>query len=491
LYDDFDISMKLSLFGIGALLSSEDGYCKIVELTPGGPALLSGKLKPGDRIVGVAQGDTEFVDVIEMKLNKIVEMIRGAKGTTVRLKVIPAGSPDTSTTKVVSLVRAEVKLEEQEAKAKVFDTTGTDGKRQRLGVIELPSFYESPAQPGRPGKSATEDVRRLIGKLKTEGCEGLVLDLRRNGGGSLQEAIRLSGLFIRKGPVVQVRSSDGRESEDDDPDAGIAYDGPLVVLTSRMSASASEILAGCLQDYDRAVVVGDVSTHGKGTVQTLLGLQELMERSGIRLKRNPGAIKVTIQKFYRPSGASTQLEGVKPDIILPSLSTHLDIGEKALDNPLAWDTIPSSQFEKFHLIQSRLPELRKRSEARVGADPDFRWVREEAERLQKLRARKSVSLNEAQRLQEKKEIAERQAARVTDLKNRPETKDVVRPLALKQVDTPGLPAPVKDVPKAPRPRPGSPAPDEDDAEAAQVNAPDFTLNEARRILLDLVSLSRP
>src|SRR5438477_4159114 len=308
--ENFSIGMKLSLFGIGALLRSEDGYCKIQELKPG-PAMRSKKLKPNDRIIAVAQGDGEPVDVVDTKLSKVVELIRGPKDTEVRLTVIPADAPDPSVRKVVSLVREEIKLEDQEAKAKISELPGTDGKFMRLGLIDLPSFYSSFELANRKGnsepKSTTTDVARLLRKLNQEHVAGVILDLRRNGGGSLEEAISLTGLFIKEGPVVQIKNQNGAISVEKDPDPGILYEGPLIVLTSRFSASASEILAGALQDYGRALIVGDSSTHGKGTVQSLLQLANYMRRTGAAATNDPGAVKITIRKFYRASGSSTQL----------------------------------------------------------------------------------------------------------------------------------------------------------------------------------------
>src|SRR5206468_4142870 len=272
--DNFAMSMNLSLFGIGALLQSEDGYCKIKELKPG-HAMRSKKLKPGDRIVAVAQGEGERVDVVDMKLSKVVDMIRGPKGTEVRLTVIPADAPDPSTRAEVKLIRDEIKLEDEEAKAKIVEIPVQDSATTtRLGIIDLPSFYASFDVANGNGKathkSTTEDVARLLKKLKAEKVAGIILDLRHNGGGSLEEAINLTGLFIKEGPVVQVKDSDGNLIKDEDNDPSVLYDGPLIVLTDRFSASASEILAGALQDYGRALIVGDSSTHGKGTVQSLI-----------------------------------------------------------------------------------------------------------------------------------------------------------------------------------------------------------------------------
>ncbi len=367
--DNFTIGMKLSLFGIGALLRlDDDQYCRIEELKEG-PAKKSGELKPQDKIIAVAQGTNEPVNVIGWKLNKVVELIRGEKGTLVRLTVIPIDAADSSARKTVSIVRDEIKLEEQEAKARLIELPGQNGQpAQRLGIIDLPSFYADleSRQPGR--KSTTTDVAKLLRRLKEEKVSGVILDLRHNGGGSLEEAINLTGLFIKEGPVVQVKDTDGHISVDRDTDSEVLYDGPLVVMTSRFSASASEILAGALQDYGRALIVGDSSTHGKGTVQTLLRVGQLL-----RSQAELGSLKVTIRKFYRASGSSTQLKGVVPDIILPSVNNHAEVGEAAMPNAMPWDTVPTAKYEPVNTIPPVLPELRKRSETRVAKDKDYRF----------------------------------------------------------------------------------------------------------------------
>src|SRR5438094_5754803 len=415
--DNFAMSMNLSLFGIGALLESEDGYCKIKELKPG-PALRSKKLKPGDRIVGVAQGDSEPVDVVDMKLSKVVEMIRGPKDTKVRLTVLPVDATDPSARVEVLLVRDKIKLEDEEAKAKIIELSAKDQTVTRLGIIDLPSFYagfdlkdSSPTQLAssneRAGaKSTTEDVARLLKKLMAEKVAGVILDLRHNGGGSLEEAINLTGLFIKEGPVVQVQDAEGNLIKDEDNDPSVLYDGPLIVLTDRFSASASEILAGALQDYGRALIVGDSSTHGKGTVQSLIQLEPYVHRLSDSTN-NPGALKVTIRKFYRASGSSTQLKGVIPDLVLPSLNNYAEVGEASLENPLPWDTIDSAKYEKLNLIQPVVPELQKRSTERVAADKDFAYLQEDIEIYRKYLADKSVSLNEEARRKEMKENEER------------------------------------------------------------------------------------
>lgn len=522
--ENFSIGMKLSLYGIGALLQSEDGICKIKSLTDGGPAQRSKQLKPDDKIIAVGQSNLPPVDVVDMKLSKVVEQIRGAKGTEVRLTIIPADAPNSSVRKVVTLVRDEIKLEDSAAKAKIFEIP-VEKKQSgqpstvRLGLIDLPSFYSAFELEGRQKngeqKSTTTDVAKLLRKLKQENVSGIVLDLRRNGGGSLEEAINLTGLFIKEGPVVQVQDSEGRKFEDNDPDSSIWYDGPLVVLTSRFSASASEILAGALQDYGRALVVGDSSTHGKGTVQSLLQLAPIMRQNGLFTSSNPGALKITIRKFYRASGASTQLRGVTPDIIIPSVNNFIEVGESSLENPMKWDTIPAASYEKVNLVEPYLAELKKRTDGRVATDKDFAWVRDEITRFKKMQAEKSVSLNEAQRLKEKQEIDDRAKARKKEIASRPEPAGKVYDITLKLADEPGLPAPTvrtnhastatnnvkgtakagaKDAPKkdqvAETKKPskaGHTGDDDDDAED-DVTPVDVTLDETKRILIDYISL---
>jgi carboxyl-terminal processing protease len=438
-------------------------------------------------VVAVAQGNAEPVDVVDMKIDHVVEKIRGEKGTEVRLTVIPAGAADPSIRKVISIVRDEVKLVESEAKAKVIDVPNGPNKALRIGIIDLPSFYEDVNNRDYGGKSTTTDVRKLIEKLKKERVDGIVLDLRRNPGGSLTEAINCTGLFIKSGPVVQVKSYNGRTSVDDDPDPKVQYGGPLVVLTSKQSASASEILAGALQDYGRAVVVGDNSTHGKGTVQSLIQLAPILQDRGVDVKQDPGAIKLTIQKFYRPSGSSTQVQGVASDIVLPSILSVADIGEKALPNPLPWDTIAPVPLTKMNMVGPYLAELKSRSESRVAADPNFTLIKEEMARYQKTMADKAVSLNEQQRLKEKAEAEALAETRKKLRKEHAAHPQKVSTLKLSDVDKPGLPP--FEIEKAPKPKTTTAAPDPDAADDTADVLNDATLREAQRILLDLIQLS--
>jgi carboxyl-terminal processing protease len=508
--ENFAIGMKLSLFGIGALLQSEDGVCKIKELKPG-PAQRSGKLKPNDKIIAVAQADGEAVDVVDMPLKKVVELIRGPKGSEVRLTVVPADASDPSVRKVITLMREEIKLEDQEAKAKIYEIPDGPNQVIRLGMIDLPSFYSSFELEGQRGgdpKSTTTDVAKLVKKLTQEHVAGIILDLRRNGGGSLEEAINLTALFINGGPVVQVRDYDGAKKTYSATNH--IYDGPLIVLTSRFSASASEILAGALQDYGRALIVGDTSTHGKGTVQSLIQLGALLRgQAAFNPTANPGAVKITIRKFYRASGSSTQLKGVTPDLVLPSVNNELEVGETSLDNPMQWDTIESAKYEHSTRIQQLLAELKRRSETRVAKDHDFDWVREDMERYQKMVADKSVSMNEAQRLKEKQETDDRTKARKKELAARPPSPEKVYEIKLKDTELPGLPPPEKktnQLATAKGPADGSlttnllaQADKEKESDLnpedslAEEKAGDFDVNmeEAKHILVDLARLSSP
>src|SRR5437763_7122833 len=375
---NFSINMGLSLVGIGAMLRTEDGYAKIESLVPGGPAQVDGRLKVGDRITAVGQASGDLVDVRDMRLDKVVEMIRGKKGTKVKLLVIPADSADPSQRKNVELVRDEIKLKDQEARADIILKKDEDGKPVKLGWITLPSFY---ADMDHHAKSTTKDVLVLLKRLKKENISGLVVDLRRNGGGSLEEVISLTGLFLKSGPIVQTKGSNGNIVVSSDPDPGNAYSGPLIVLTSRQSASASEIFAAALQDYGRAVIVGDQCTFGKGTVQTILDIGNYTSLLGSRSHKD-GALKLTIQKFYRVAGGSTQLHGVASDIVLPSLSDLPEFGEGVLKNCLPYDEVPKAKFTKWSEGRGLfLEELKRRSAARVQEDPEFHYVMEDMGRL--------------------------------------------------------------------------------------------------------------
>lgn len=397
----FKINMQLSLVGIGAVLVSEDGYAKIRELMPGGPAADDGRLKVGDRICGVAQGDAEFVETLDLKLDKVVEMIRGKKDTIVRLQILPVGAADPSVRKIIDIKRREVKLKEQEAKAQLVERPLPNGGSQRLGWITLPSFY---ADMEKGTKSTTRDVLALLERLKKENIEGLVIDLRRDGGGSLEEAVNLTGLFIKSGPVVVAKDSNGKSHILKDRDKTVAYDGPMIVLCNRLSASASEIFAAALQDYNRAVIVGDTSTFGKGTVQTMVDIGRILPIS-LGGDKDAGALKLTIQKFYRIAGGSTQLKGVTSDIHLPSMYDQPEIGESALKGPMPYDTIEPIPFTKLDQ-PLYLDHLIRRSKSRVSQNQEFRWIQEDNERTKKRMDENKVSLNESER---RAEMAEEKA----------------------------------------------------------------------------------
>jgi carboxyl-terminal processing protease len=432
---NFSINMGLSLVGIGAMLRTEDGYAKIESLVPGGPAQTDGRLKVGDRITAVAQGPAEFNDVRDMRLDRVVEQIRGKKGTKVRLLVIPADAPDPSKRKTVELVRDEIKLKDQEARADVIIKKGENGEPVKLGWITLPSFY---ADMDKHQKSTTKDVLALLKRLKKENIGGLIVDLRRNGGGSLEEAIALTGLFLKSGPVVQTKGSNGNIVVSSDPDPGLAYGGPMIVLTSRQSASASEIFAAALQDYGRALIVGDKNTFGKGTVQTILEIGRFTSLLGNRSQED-GALKLTIQKFYRVAGGSTQLHGVASDIVLPSLSDLPEFGEGALKNCLPYDEVPRARFSKWTETRGLfIDELKHRSEARVQANPEFRYVMEDMERLRKRLDENRISLNEDVRRAELNEDKLRKETRSKErLAREVEDMQMIR-LTLDNVDKPNL-----------------------------------------------------
>ena len=478
---NFNIAMNLSLAGIGATLLAEDGTCKIRELVPGGPAARSGKLKVGDRIVAVSQGpDKEAVDVVDMPLPQAVDLIRGPKGTEVTLTLIPAGASE-GMRKTVTIQRDVIHLEEQKAKAQIVDFPADAEKTIRLGVIDLPAFYAS--DKGQ-GESATADVAKLIRKLESENARGIILDLRRNGGGSLEEAIKLTGLFIPTGAVVQTRDLAGNIGVGYDDDDVTLYSGPLIVLTSRLSASASEIVAGALQDYGRAIIVGDSSTFGKGTVQTMVSLGSIMQRSGVVPAVDPGALKVTISKFYRPGGSSTQLRGVRPDIVLPSFTDTPEISEAGMDNPMEWDEVPPARFPHLDLATRYIPKLTAESRARIAADRDFAWWREDLALVEKSRATKSVSLNEAERRRERDEAEARTKARDAERLAHKETEPPVYEITVKNAAKPGLPAPLD------LKTPPSDKDNDEDADAASEPARDLLLRETEHIRTDYVRLTQ-
>ncbi|WP_286222381.1 carboxy terminal-processing peptidase [Marinobacter apostichopi] len=380
--ENFNINMSLSLEGIGAVLQSDNEYTKVVRLVPGGPASKQGQLQPADRIVSVAQDDKKPVNVIGWRLDEVVDLIRGPRNSVVSLEVIPANASDETITKTIAIKRDEVKLEEQSASKDVIELE-RGGEEYTVGVITIPTFYADfqAMQAGDPNyKSTTRDVRNLITELEQEdGVDGLVIDLRNNGGGALHEANDLVGLFIDKGPTVQIRNANNDVQILNDEDPSVSYDGPLVVLTNRMSASASEIFAGAIQDYGRGLVVGS-QTFGKGTVQAVRPL-------------NHGQLKITQSKFYRVSGGSTQHKGVIPDIEIPSRIDNDRIGENALDHALPWDQIEAVPHNRYFDFSGIIDELRDRHEARFSDSPEFSLLQQEINFLKEQRNLDSVSLN--------------------------------------------------------------------------------------------------
>ena len=405
--ESFEIDMRLSLIGIGAEMRSEDGYVKVQRLVPGGPAARSGQMSAGDRIVAIAQGDNAFVDTNNLTLDRVLELVRGKRGTVVRLQVLPAGAADPSKRRVVALVRDKVRLTDEEAKAEIINKVLPDGSVRRLGWITLPLFYEGTGIFGM-GKSASRDVAALLKRLNREKIQGLVVDLRSNGGGSLDEAIKMSGLFINQGPVVQVKDGDGNIDVLRDREGTALYTGPLVVLVDKLTASASEIFAAAMQDYNRAVIVGDSSTFGKGTVQTILGLGRPIHWFGS--PKVAGALKLTVQKFYRVTGESTQLRGVTSDVRLPSVTDNAEYGESALNYPLAHDRIEPLPIEwAANRKELFINELRRRSAARVRHDPQFQDIAKDVQQLNGRLATDRMSLNETTRRTEiAKETKQRQ-----------------------------------------------------------------------------------
>jgi carboxyl-terminal processing protease len=490
--ESFAIAMNLSLYGIGATLHSEDGYCTISDLVPGGPAARSGQLKPGDRVIAVAQAGKSPVDVVNLPLTHVVELIRGPKGSVVRLTIIPAGAADESVHKTITLVRDEIKLADEQAKASIVDWPAGGHQPLRLGVIDLPSFYaDVEGKHGRNHRSASADVAELLRKLKAEKVRGIILDLRDNGGGSLEEAINLTGLFIPRGPVVQTRGPDGDIDIGSSDDSAPLYNGPLIVLTSRYSASASEILAGALQDYGRALIVGDPTTFGKGTVQSLVSLAPVFNRYGLGYAYDPGALKVTIRKFYRPSGASTQLRGVASDIILPAPSGVSGVSESALKDPLPWDTVPAANYEPLNLVQPYLATLREQSARRVAAEKEFAYLREDIALLQKNQATKSVSLNEAGRRRELARAKEIQAAFDKESLALQPTTPRTYEITLENAALPGLPPPLTFTNSAALADTGKLSARKETSSLEVTNGPpsqDIILTETEHILADYAAL---
>ncbi|MBL7832553.1 MAG: carboxy terminal-processing peptidase [Cyclobacteriaceae bacterium] len=404
----FAQDMNQSLEGIGARLQPDGDYTRVHEVLPGGPAEKSDLIHANDRIIGVGQGATgEIVDVVGWRLDDVVKLIKGPKGTQVRLQVLPAETGVNGAPVIISLIRDKVKLEDTKPKKQIVETT-QNGKKMKLGTIIIPTFSMSfeEYQKGDPNyNSTTRDVKKLLLELEAEGVDGIVLDLRNNGGGSLMEAVSLTGLFIKNGPVVQVKSSTSRTAEvltDDDP--AIVYNGPLVVLTNRFSASASEIFAGAIQDYHRGVIVGE-STYGKGTVQQVVPLDKYIHDEGA------GSLKITVQKFYRATGSSTQHKGVTPDVKLPSALDPEQFGESSNPNALPWDEIRSALYQRTPMVDDRtLQGLNKAYKERLKSDPYLNDFVNETNETRRNIEQKRISLNEAVRKKEMEQAEQRKAA---------------------------------------------------------------------------------
>ena len=398
--ENFDISMRLSLEGIGAVLSGETDYTEVQRIVTGGPADLSGELHAEDKIIGVAQGkDGEMVDVIGWRLDDVVDLIRGPKGTIVRLEVLPKGIGPEGPSKTIQLERNKIKLEQQAAKSRIIELEHSDS---RIGVIDVPAFYMDFAAHARGDedyRSTTRDVRKLISKLKDKNVDGIVVDLRGNGGGSLTEALELTGLFISGGPIVQTKDSTGRIEVNEDPDPGIFYRGPLAVLVDRNSASASEIFAGAIQDYRRGIIIGE-PTFGKGTVQNIIDLSRFDDSSDAEL----GRLKTTIAQFFRVSGGSNQHRGVVPDILYPTAELSEDYGERAYDNALPWDSVQPAKFEPAAAPIDRFRTARQHHKERIQDDPRFNALIKRTRFLENERENKTVSLNIETRREERERL---------------------------------------------------------------------------------------
>lgn len=397
--EDFNISMRLSLVGIGAVLQDKDEYTVIRELVTGGPAALSGKLKVGDRIVGVAQGESApMVEVIGWRLDDTVDLIRGAEGSTVVLDILPADAGLDGLHKRIVLVRKKINLEQQAAKKSIIEVKEA-GITRKIGVISLPVFYQDFAarQKGEKNfKSATRDVTRLVDELKKEQIDSLLIDLRDNGGGSLDEAIELTGLFIDQGPVLQERDVDGNIKVDNDVNPGVIWSGPMGVLINRASASASEIFAAAIQDYGRGIILGELS-YGKGTVQSVVNLDRIAKNDTPQY----GEVKMTVAQFFRINGGTTQLRGVVPDISLPSMNDVKNFGESSYENALPWTSIKPANFAVLNDFKSIVPKLSAQHEARINRSPEFQFLQQDIDELNNQRKKTAITLNEAERRKER------------------------------------------------------------------------------------------
>lgn len=409
--ENFEISMRLSLEGIGALLGRENEYTSIASVVPGGPADKEGSLKAGDKVLAVGQGrDGKMQDVVGWRVDDVVQLIRGPKHTIVLLEVLHEDSGPEGPAQIIEIVRDEVKLEEQAAKSRIIEVPGENEELIKVGVIDLPVFYldfSGRAKNLPDYRSSTRDVRRLIDEMKAEGITGLVVDLRNNGGGSLLEATTLTGLFIDEGPVVQVRNSSGRISTEEDTDPGMAWDGPLAVLVNRYSASASEIFAAAIQDYGRGLVIGE-TTFGKGTVQNLVDLDDYAP-SGDAGKM--GQLKITMAQFFRVNGESTQNRGVEPDIQFPSAGDPEDYGERSLENALPWTSIPTASYEREGELDRMAAVTDFRYQGRIASDQEFAWLLSDVEEFNLNKDKKEISLLETARREEMEKDEAKRAAR--------------------------------------------------------------------------------
>ena len=467
--ENFDINMSLSFEGIGAILQIDDEYAKVTRLVPAGPADKQGGLRPSDLIMGVGQGESGPIeDVIGWRLDEIVDLIRGPRDTTVRLEVIPdKGKSDQR--RVVPIRRNEVKLEEQAAQKEIIEFTDEDGQAHRVGVIDIPAFYidfEAYRQGDKFYRSTTRDVKKLVDELVSDGVEGIVIDLRDNGGGSLQEANQLTGLFIEYGPTVQIRSAESRVWRDGKRRRSQYYEGPLAVMINRLSASASEIFAGAIQDYGRGIIVGEQS-FGKGTVQSLVPLQE-------------GQLKITESKFYRVSGGSTQHRGVVPDINYPSLFDPETIGESALDNALAWDQIAPTRFNRYNNYDTIIPTLASLHNARAANDPDYQFLQDQVDLAQGARAISVLPLQQSGRIA----MRDEQEALALAIENKRRLSKGLEPLeTLDTHDDVAESTPIASNEETALPHNGIEAATDDEAAT-----PDVLLLETGKILVDSISL---
>ena len=474
--EEFDIAMRLSLFGIGAVLNEKDEYTTIRELVACGPAALSGKLKAGDRIVGVGQGENgPMTDIMGWRIDDAVTLIRGAEDSVVRLDVLPAEAGVDGKHILISLVRKKISLDKQAAKKSIIEVQ--DGTvTRRIGVISLPGFYQDFAarQKGdKDFKSASRDVSLLLRELKKDKVNGVLVDLRNNGGGSLNEAVELTGLFIDKGPVVQQLDSDGKVTVESDTNAGLAWNGPLGVLINRASASASEIFAAAIQDYGRGIVIGEPS-FGKGTVQTVANLDQI-EHNG---KPKFGEVKMTIAQFFRITGDTTQLRGVTPDINLPTMTDAEEFGEASFDNALPWTKIKAVNFTPAGNLTGIVPALKASHDKRVSNDKEFKYFQEDIAELNKLRRKNTISLNEADRRKERETQEAREKSREKDRGNNISDKASAEPRSHAFQDD-GMLSSERNL--------------RDDLaiENANKNAKDILLNEAAHVLSDEVGLLKP